>query len=320
MAGFVPLHISFSKPTEEDIVRNLNNADKCVALIVDSSSIEICKQIVDNLEGSKAIESFKIPTLKNIIFMNSKDTRFYGQNDLVGMGQSSTAILPIVSADDICAIFLTSGSTGMAKAIPFPHRKMLVDGLNWAKLMELEPGECFLCYFPFGWKVSYPITTLTNKVTHVTFTDLRAFTSIDEINNLTLIAFENERCTSAVLLSPGICSLINNGNTDCKAFPLKVICTVGLPVDPACAAIIGPKGNKFAVAYGCTEMGLVSGITVKSAFDYESYAVGNPVEGVEVKILDEKGYIVPFGTSGEIYILMRDSFLGYINAKEKTGL
>jgi hypothetical protein len=55
---------------------------------------------------------------------------------------------------------------------------------------------------------------------------------------------------------------------------------VGLPVDSSCARIIGSKAKKFAVAYGCTEMGLVSGISVKSALDYESYAVGNPVEGV----------------------------------------
>jgi hypothetical protein len=70
MAGFVPLHFAFSKPTGEDIVRILNNLDKCVALIADSSSIEICKQLVDSLEGSKTIESSQISTLKNIIFMN----------------------------------------------------------------------------------------------------------------------------------------------------------------------------------------------------------------------------------------------------------
>jgi hypothetical protein len=54
---------------------------------------------------------------------------------------------------------------------------------------------------------------------------------------------------------------------------LKVICTAGLPIDSICSTIIGPKANKFAAAYGCTEMGFVSVISVDSAFDYESYAV-----------------------------------------------
>ena len=138
MAGFVPLHFAFSKPTGEDIVRILNNVDKCVALIADSSSIEICKQLVDSLEGSKTIESSLIPTLKNIIFMNEKHERFHRHNDLVVKGLSATVILPIISADDICAIFLTSGSTGMSKAISFTHRKMLLGGFNWEKLMELD--------------------------------------------------------------------------------------------------------------------------------------------------------------------------------------
>lgn len=320
MAGFVPLHFAFSKPTGEDIVRILNNVDKCVALIADSSSIEICKQLVDSLEGSKTIESSQIPTLKNIIFMNLEDTRFQGHNDIVQIGQSSKATLPIISADDICAIFLTSGSTGLAKAIPYTHRKILHMGFTWTKIMELESGDRFFSYFPFGWQASYPVTVLTSKVTQVTLTDLRALTSIDEINKLTLISLENDKCVSAALLAPAICNLIKNENTRCKAFPLKVICTAGLPIDSTCSTIIGPKANKFAVAYGCSEMGFISSISVDSALDYTSYAVGNPVEGIEVKIVDENGFIVPIGTSGEIYTRMRDRFLGYINAKEKTEL
>ena len=49
-------------------------------------------------------------------------------------------------------------------------------------------------------------------------------------------------------------------------------------------------------------MGFISVISVDSALDYESYAAGNPVYGAEVKIVDGNGYIVPVGTSGEIYI------------------
>lgn len=320
MSGFVPLHFAFCKPTGEDIVRILNHVDKCAALIADSSSIEICKQLVDILEGSKAIDSSQIPTLKNIIFMNLEDTRFQGHNDIVQIGQSSKATLPIISADDICAIFLTSGSTGMSKAVPYTHRKILHMGFTWTKLMELESDDRFFSYFPFGWQASYPVTVLTSKVTQVTLTDLRALTSIDEINKLTLIALENDKCVSAVLLASAICNLIKNENTGCKAFPLKVICTAGLPIDSMCSTIIGPKANKFAVAYGCTEMGFISAISVDSSLDYESYAVGNPVDGVEVKIVDENGYIVPVGTSGEIYIRMRDRYLGYINDKVKNEL
>jgi acyl-CoA synthetase len=213
---------------------------------------------------------------------------------------------------------MASGSTGMAKAVPYTHRKILHMGFTWAKLMELESGARFFSYFPFGWQARYPVTVLTSKVTQVTLTDLRALTSIEQINKLTLIALENDKCVSAVLLAPAICNLIKNENTRCKAFPLKVICTAGLPIDSICSTIIGPKANKFAAAYGCTEMGFVSVISVDSAFDYESYAVWNPVYGAEVKIVDGNGYIVPVGTSGELYIRIRDRFLGYINAKEKT--
>jgi hypothetical protein len=55
-------------------------------------------------------------------------------------------------------------------------------GFTWAKLMELESGARFFSYFPFGWQARYPVTVLTSKVTQVTLTDLRALTSIDQIN------------------------------------------------------------------------------------------------------------------------------------------
>jgi acyl-coenzyme A synthetase/AMP-(fatty) acid ligase len=97
------------------------------------------------------------------LVQNHYNLRFHGHNDLVVKGLSETVNLPIISADDICAIFLTSGSTGMAKAIPFTHRNMLIDKFKWVKLMELEPGELFLDYFPFGWQAS-----LTNNGTHKT--------------------------------------------------------------------------------------------------------------------------------------------------------
>jgi DNA-binding XRE family transcriptional regulator len=113
-------------------------------------------------------------------------------------------------------------------------------GFTWTKLMELESGDRFFSYFPFGWQASYPVTVLTSKVTRVTFTDLRALTSIDEINKLTLIALENDKCVSAVLLAPAICNLIKKENTRCKAFPLKVICTAGLPVDSICSKVQKP--------------------------------------------------------------------------------
>lgn len=319
MAGFVPLHFSFAKESGEDVVAILNSVKQCVALIADFSSINICQKIAGNLVRGN-ICSFAIPTLQNVILMKSSDGNLLDTCALIDLGISLHSLLPNIYADDICAIFLTSGSTGLAKAVPFTHRKLCVMGFTYYKLFELEPGDKLLSYLPFGWLGCYPIGTLTHGATVVTYTDIRKIKSVQEINSMTVTVLNADKCVSALLLSSAIFDLVKQKDIICNSFPLRVVCTVGLPIDSICSKILEQKAKKFAVGYGCTEMGLICTITVSSSDEYESFAVGKPIPGTEVKILDDNGQIVPRGTSGELYVRMRDRFLGYLNAKEKSDI
>ncbi|XP_052105548.1 medium-chain fatty-acid--CoA ligase-like [Mytilus californianus] len=143
-------------------------------------------------------------------------------------GRISIITLPLISPDDIAAIFLTSGSTGIPKAVPQTHL-----------------------------------------------------------------------------------SLVRN---------LHVIGTGGSPVESSCTSAAGVIANKVVVMYGTTEFGLASAIQVSNPKEFEDYAIGYPTPGVELKIVDDDGNIVPKGTSGELYFRSRDRFHGYLNNKEKSAL
>ena len=51
---------------------------------------------------------------------------------------------------DLCLIKLTSGSTGIPKALPFTHAQMLADGRQVCASMGIRPGDLNLAVIPLG--------------------------------------------------------------------------------------------------------------------------------------------------------------------------
>lgn len=321
MAGLIPLHFSLSSFSAENIVNLLNEIGRCTAIVMEPSNIEVCNEFIENFnKKTESLISTQVPTVRNIFFMNSTDEKFMTVRDICNIGSTSVSTLPHISADDICGVFLTSGSTGMAKAVPHTHLKMIHAGYIWGGNLEIQPGEKFYNTLPFSWQGSYPSIFLAMKATRVTITDIMAMKSVTEITDLTVHVLKEENCTSAFFISPVIYELIKRETQNPNIFPLRVINTAGLPVDAQCANVIGKVANKFGVGYGCTEIGFICCFLVDKTEDYDQFACGYPVSGTEIKVVNDNGDIVPLGITGEIYVRQRDRFLGYLNAREKNDL
>ncbi|CAG2198400.1 ACSL [Mytilus edulis] len=129
MAGLIPLHISLSNFSTENIVNLLNRIGRCTAIVMEPSNIVVCNEFIENFnKRTESLISTQVPTVRNIFFMNSTDENFMTVQDICNIGSTSVSTLPHISADEICGIFLTSGSTGMAKAVPHTHLKMIHAG------------------------------------------------------------------------------------------------------------------------------------------------------------------------------------------------
>lgn len=321
MAGVIPLHFSLANFSTRDIVSLLNGIGRCTAIVMEPSNIEVCNAFIETLnKRTESLISTQIPTLRHIFFMNSTDEKFMTVRDICNIGSTSVSTLPQISPDDICGIFLTSGSTGMAKAVPHTHLKMIHAGYGWGKNLEIQAGEKFYNNMPFSWQGSYPSVFLAMKATRVTVTDIMAIQSLTAITDFTVRVLKEEYCTSAFFISPVISELIKRETQNLDIFPLRVISTAGLPVDAQCANVMGKVANKFGVVYGCTEIGMISELLVDKTEDYDNYSCGYPVSGTEIKVVNDNGSIVPLGIVGEIYIRQRDRFLGFRNAREKNDL
>ena len=316
MAGAVPLHFFFKKRNGSDVTETLHSIPNCSTLIIDpgeeDKNVDICKNFLHFFEPTinGSVSSNMIEDLHQLFFMTSpqKESNCSTVYDLIEIGKLSSCKLPQVSPDDIAAIFLTSGSTGVPKAVPTTHLSLLRSMFDFAANVESRHYNDR----PFSWAGGYPAVFMVNSSTLVTASDLMALNSIDEINNFTVKALEAENCTSALMITPCLHDMMHGKTPECKQWPLKVISTGGLPVELSCIKAAGVIADKVVVIYGATEVGFAASIEV------ENYSIGFPSSGVELKIVDDEGNIVPKGTAGELYLRCRDRFQGYINNKQKS--
>ena len=82
----------------------------------------------------------------------------------------------------------------------------------------------------------------------------------------------------------------------------------------------GKLCKNMTFGYGATEVLLCSNFFINHPDDFEDYAIGKVVPGIEMKIvqLDGNEEIVPVNTRGEIYVKTKFAFKEYYNDPEKT--
>ncbi|XP_063419643.1 3-[(3aS,4S,7aS)-7a-methyl-1,5-dioxo-octahydro-1H-inden-4-yl]propanoyl:CoA ligase-like [Mytilus trossulus] len=328
MAGGMPLHFFFKRLDGSDLLETLHGIQKCTTLIIDpgdqDKNVDICRKFACNFqpEVSSSISSKVLVDLYQVLLLQPSHNGITCPSvaNIIEKGRIALITLPLISPDDIAAIFLTSGSTGIPKAVPQTHLSLVRSLYGFGKHMELDPGARYYNDRPFSWTGGYPGVNIVHKTTRITASDVMALKTIDDINRFTAKALEAENCTAALIITPCLHDMMHTKLPPCKQWPLKVIATGGLPVESSCTKAAGVIADKVVVMYGTTEFGLGSAMQVSNPNDFEDYAIGYPTPGVELKIVDDDGNIVPKGTSGEIYFRSRDRFQGYLNNKEKSAL
>ena len=101
-------------------------------------------------------------------------------------------------------------------------------------------------------------------------------------------------------------------------WPLKVVLTGGQPISQTFLSCIGKVCKTFICVYGSIEYLFGTTLAVQAAENFRDYSAGYPLEGTEIKIVNENEEIVPIGKHGEIYVKTDRLFKEYYNDPEKT--
>lgn len=216
-----------------------------------------------------------------------------------------------ISPDDPFNIIYSSGTTGVPKGIVQPH------AMRWAHIARAAAG--------FGDAVTMVATPLYSNTTLVSFLptlawggtavlmgkfDPHEFLRLSEMHHVThtmLVPIQYQR----------IMALPDFGAFDLSSYRLKT-CT-SAPFSAALKADIVARWPGLLVEYyGMTEGGGTT-VLICNAHPDKLHTVGQPIEGHDIRLIDEQDHEVPIGEVGEVVGRSPAMMSGYHGREEATG-
>ncbi|XP_052679504.1 uncharacterized protein LOC128160245 [Crassostrea angulata] len=316
MAGGCSLCLPYQQK-EETMVELFDAIGNIKLLIIDpgnsGQSCQIIKNILHKNLTSAKNDPAEVSKLLQIVLFSQHEA-FPSLNNVQDLcSREYKAVLPRIDPEDISIIQLSSGTTGLPKAIPHSHHAMVVLAYHSFKIYPTNnKKEMLYKTSPFFWSAGYPYWEISTGGTRVTMTN--AFHSISTAD-AALISCEiiaREKPTQAFFVPSMLDFIIK------KNLPLKIprILTGGTIVYSSVLESIGKVCDEYQVDYASTELGYIASGLFKAEDKYkekQGILRCRPVPGVEIKITDEDGFLQPVGQRGKIWIRSMKQFSGYLN-------
>ncbi|KAL4228238.1 hypothetical protein ACF0H5_013671 [Mactra antiquata] len=312
LAGAIPTCYSTQLSDASDMILFTNDIN--AKLLILESDLE-CKMS----ETFKEIISLPKEFVGIIFTANLSSFTFFdiGNRSLqqVMFDSNEEVELPSVLPEDTSSYYVTSGSTGKPKLVEHCHATWLTTTRLLNDIIMADETSRFFCDRPFGWTVGSCRTFLASGTTRI-FID----TSVTlEENRIELIAdiIQRERCTHVYLPRYLIHDLVKSDDLVSSFSTVKTILTAGERVTSKIQTLHGTYCQRLVVWYGSTELGGVSTFYSDTSSDYIDGVIGKPMPGVEMKVVNDHGDVVPCGERGEVMVRSVYRFRGYLNMTEK---
>jgi long-chain acyl-CoA synthetase len=216
---------------------------------------------------------------------------------------------------DTAVILYTSGTTGTPKGAELTHANLGRNAEVSQRLFRLDAESVILGSLPLFHSFGQTCTLNTALLAGASVTLLPRF---DAGRALEIIERDGVTVFMGVPTMYG--ALLNHHDRECFDVSSLALCVSGgasLPVELL---------HRFEHAFGCT---IVEGYGLSETSPVASFnhpdrerkpgSIGTPIEGVEMKLVDETGNDVPLGSVGEIVIRGHNVMKGYWGKPEATA-
>jgi fatty-acyl-CoA synthase len=220
---------------------------------------------------------------------------------------------PEIDPQSIACILYTSGTTGRAKGVMLSHRAILATVLPTSARSGLTSDDALLSTLPLFWVAGLVIRALPTLATGCALLVLESFTP-----EAVLAALRRHRPTALHLRPPQIGQIL--GHPSFEPALLARVCKGGgraawfqPHLDPAATHMI--------TGYGMTETaGYVTALDWRDPPQVRATQIGDPLPGVELRIVDGEGRACPADVPGEVRVRAPGLFSGYYKEPPGTGL
>ncbi|PVD39217.1 hypothetical protein C0Q70_01845 [Pomacea canaliculata] len=284
------------------------------------------------LIGQNDVACEKLPSLRKVFFIRRSEKG--SDDDFLSHLENLNDWFcdDEITADDICTVFTTSGSTGFSKLVAYTHGVLagLVNKRDYFREDVPEYSKRFVIS-PFGWTGGFVGHTFISASTRVLF-DMRTGKPEDMVDFIHR-TIQEEKCDTAIIAPAFILQIFNkrqkllekqeNHGYNCSVFgdwKLKTLYLGGQPITKQILEAASAFSEKVIVSYGGIDIGVISVLSVDDPSKCNDFDCGIPIHGVEVKIVstEDEGTIMPTGERGLILVKHNDTGISYLNDPDAT--
>lgn len=329
-AGIILVNLNPAYKANE--IEYVLNKVSCKGLIIaaqfkTSNYQDIIEKIAPELTQAedKILQSARLPHLKYVIKIGQEQNKgIHCFDDLLNIEPSAAQLEQLHALaqenqfDETINIQFTSGTTGNPKGTMLTHNNILNNGYFVGEAIKLTSQDRVCISVPlfhcFG-MVMGNLACITHGSTMVY--PSAVFNPLDSLK-----AIEQEKCTASYGVPTMFIAMLEQESFD--DFDLSSLRT-GIMAGSPCPEEIMQRVidrmhmNEVTICYGMTETAPVSAqsSTTDSVKDRVT-TVGRVHPHIEIKIVDEKGKVVPRGQKGELCVRGYSVMLGYWDDEEKT--
>jgi fatty-acyl-CoA synthase len=303
----------------------------CKALILaerfkDSDYVGLLSTIAPELTSSKVgkLACKRLPDLKHVIVISASP---HAGSELFSTLQSPANIKYVeqlrnlqrsLTPDDAINIQFTSGTTGAPKGATLSHFNILNNGRFVGEAMALGPDDRVCIPVPLYHCFGMVMGVLA-CVVHGSAIILPS--EVFDANK-TVEVIDREMCTAIYGVPTMFIAMLaceSFASTNFGSLRTGIMAGAPCPLDVMRRVVDDMGASQITIAYGMTETSPVSfQSSVDDPLEKRVSTVGRIHPHVQVKIVDERGAVVPRGEQGELCTRGYNVMLGYWNDERRT--
>jgi acyl-CoA synthetase (AMP-forming)/AMP-acid ligase II len=279
---------------------------------------------IDYVELLRAADADLADSCRTVLLSGESEREVEPFDDFLAAGDAvdedaACARVDAIDGDDVSDIMFTSGTTGRPKGVLLTHAQSLRAFEAWGSRFGIRDGDRDLIVPPFFHCFGYKAGWMLCLMSGATALPVATFEPGEALR-----AIERER-VSVVTGPPTLWSAILD-HPDMPTTDLSSIRLAFVGAAPAAGALIHRMLAELPVehvstGYGLTESTAMCSITKPSDPPdvISAWSAGTPVDGVEVRVIDDAGDDVVAGTPGELLIRGFNVMRGYYDDPEATA-
>lgn len=222
---------------------------------------------------------------------------------------------PESTSEEVVLILSTSGTTGRPKAVLISHNALIFSERTFSKSLHLTSDDVMFMPAPLNHATGFNHGLITPLLLGGRVVLQHEFSPRESIEIM-----NNEGVTWSMGATPFIYDMLNCADKHGLEFKtLKLYVCGGAPVPGTMVHRADKYGLKLCECYGSTESCPHLLVPPENCLDWNGSWSGIACEGIEVKVVDDKGNEVPYGTQGEEISRGPHMFSGYLKNPEATA-